>query len=80
MEYTKGEWEVISASFTKNGVAFEVLMPKQEINIANAHLISAAPLGYELADAVLNANLGDYDDFLELRELAKKFKAKAEGK
>ena len=50
--FTKGEWKVISAEFTQKGVAFEVVMPKQEICIANAHLISAAP---ELYGACLSA-------------------------
>lgn len=45
--YTKGKWEVISAEFTDKGVAFEVIMPKQEICIGNARLIAAAPDMYE---------------------------------
>jgi len=47
MEYTKGEWKVISAEFTDKGVAFEVVMLKQEICVANANLIAAAPDLYE---------------------------------
>ncbi len=48
--------------------------------LANAHLIAAAPEGDKLASAVLDASFDDYDDFLELKNLAKIFKAKAEGK
>ena len=47
MGYTKGPWKVISAEFTDKGVAYEVLMPKQEICAANAQLIAAAPKLYE---------------------------------
>ncbi len=46
-------------------------------SIANAHLIAASPIGDELATAVLDASFDDYDDFLELKEIAKRFKAKA---
>jgi len=47
MEYTKGEWIVASGEFTDKGVLYEVIMPKQEICIADAHLIAAAPDMYE---------------------------------
>lgn len=47
---------------------------------ANAHLIAAAPIGDELANAVGAMNFEDYDDYLEVLEIAKRFKAKAEGK
>ena len=54
--------------------------PDWKLQMANAHLIAAAPLGDDLATAVLDANFDDYDDFLELQELAKEFKTKAEGR
>ena len=47
MEDTKREWKVTSAKFTDKGVSYEVIMPKQEICIATAHLIAAAPTMYE---------------------------------
>lgn len=41
----------------------------------NAQLIAAAPIGYELAEAVLN-NAGS----IKIKEIASRFLAKAEGK
>ena len=47
---------------------------------ANAHLIAAAPIGDELATAILDSSFDDYDDWIAINEIAKRFKAKAEGK
>ncbi|KKN73849.1 hypothetical protein LCGC14_0396510 [marine sediment metagenome] len=54
--YTKGEWKVVSAEFTGKGVAFEVIMPKQEICKADANLIEAAPDLYEALRALYNSD------------------------
>ena len=51
-------------------------VPEEEAQ-ANANLIAAAPLGDELATAVLDSIFDDFDGFLELKEIARKFKAKA---
>jgi len=54
MQYTKGNWKVISAEFTEKGVAYEVIMPKQEICIANAHLIAQSPRMADLLERLIN--------------------------
>ena len=45
--YTKGPWEVKSATFTEKGVAFEVIMSEQVICAGDAKLIEAAPAMHE---------------------------------
>ena len=57
MGYTKGEWKVISAEFTDKGVAYEVVMPEQEICAANAKLISQAPRSYEWLIKVISQGI-----------------------
>ena len=95
MGYSKGEWKVFkdmgmgSELFPKghhqivgNGQKANVALVPTHWNDAeaNAHLIAASPIGHELANAVLSMNPEDFDDFLEIREIAKKFKAKVEEK
>ena len=93
MEYTKGEWK--AWRFTKyhnwkvstgNDNWFIDCGKEGE---ANAHLIAAAPLGYELAEFVarisatwaenglLEVGVGDYT---HMKQLALELKAKAEQK
>ena len=50
--YTKGPWEVKSATFTEKGVAFEVIMSEQVICAGDAKLIEAAPAMYEALRAM----------------------------
>lgn len=94
MEYTKGEWEakpigklaVMAISTDKHMSFIECF---GEDRVANAQLISAAPLGDELAEFVIKTSatwiseglleMGE-GDYLRMKELALKFKAKAEGK
>jgi len=96
MNFTKGDWKVTPSGnsyvigngenwiarlfHSKAGFGVNSLAPKDNEVLANAHLIAAAPIGDELATAVLEANFDDMDDCLEIKDLARKFKAKAEGK
>lgn len=87
MNYTKGEWE---AKVLGDGQHIVILAEDKSYQIAlcgwgnkanaDVNLIASAPIGDKLATAVLDANFDDFDNFLELKELAKKFKIKAEGK
>ncbi len=65
------KWMVCAGEIGEIGIA-KLLDDNQE---ANAHLIAAVPLGYELADAVL-----DDKPLTEIRALARKFMAKVVGK
>ncbi len=87
LNYTKGEWKVSGAKnrvvTTQGGYIIPIAKmeaPEREDREANAQLIAAAPIGYELAEAVIDATFDDYDDFLALKEIAKKLKAKAKGR
>lgn len=103
MNYTKGEWKVYMTDIDKPrweicarengeiGVAKTIYdddVPLKEKE-ANANLIAAAPLGYELAKfaSLISATwLGNgslkvnEDDYLEIKRLASDFLAKAEGR
>ena len=83
MEYTEGEWKA-----KKNWMGTWTIYT-DDAHIAdvdrhfNAHLIAAAPIGDELASAVIDMEFDTYDDspeLVKLLEIARKFKLKAEGK
>ncbi len=87
MEYTKGEWEVAQFRPLSSWVIClkgKDLLHRQKIaqcyeNEADARLISAAPIGYELAEAVQIFSPFNRDDFLKVRAIAKKFMDKYNG-
>ena len=84
MGYSKGEWRIKNidaVGLYPQYVIGDTIGNIAHVNgITNAHLIAASPIGHELANAVLNMNPEDFDDLLETREIAKKFKAKVEEK
>jgi hypothetical protein len=102
MNYTKGEWIADNGDselwgvFQKEdclGIAYlcepNGQLLREEESEANAHLIAAAPLGYELAKlaSLISATWLDgglleikESDYLEIKRLASEFLAKAEGK
>lgn len=96
MKYTKGNWEIIHYTSMPPEVVAEI-EPGIGINIAtvtskkyeaDSKLIAAAPIGYELAEAVINSSatwiseglleIGEAE-YIRLKEIALKFRAKANG-
>ena len=85
MDYDEGDWVLNKEPYMGSDTYIIWVAGKGQIakiitSEANARLIAAAPIGYELAKAVLDFNPDDYDDYLKLKEIAKKFMAKAEGR
>ena len=83
-DFTKGKWELDNQDGTINvdGQRICKVVAKRDRYDeckANAHLIAAAPIGDELATAVGAMNFEDYDDYLGVLEIARRFNAKAEG-
>ena len=78
MKYPKGDWQAI-----RNGMGWSVVTDHERICTVSrhfrAHLIAAAPIGDELATAILDSSFEDYDDWITMREIAKRFRAKVEG-
>lgn len=93
-EYTKGEWEAVLPSVMSdwkieaNNKYIAVVFPTEQDSEeqANAHLIAAAPKGYELAEFVSRISatwleeglleIGE-GDYTKMKELALDFLAKA---
>ena len=92
-EYTKGEWEVKPKCPEERGIIINgedggiiarvtTVGGTLEEAEANAHLIAAAPLGYELAEFVagLSATWIGEADYAHMKEIALKLKTKVRGK
>ena len=85
-EYTKGEWEVKSIDLgceiwiacNQNCIAkMECTKKWMSEEKANAHLMAAAPIGYEIATAILDQETDGFDRRDYILKKAKEFMAKA---
>lgn len=54
VKHTPGPWEVRAAEFVGGAVAYEIVMPRIEINWANKTLIETAPDLLEACKALFN--------------------------
>lgn len=87
MEHTKGKWIIKKNDFGSLDIAgvdrvCSVSFTTQEAMLANACLIAAAPIGYELAQEIIAMERDKRLDLhaTKIHKLADEFIAKAEGK